>query len=266
MGEELARDQPSSRSTRTPLLRTDGAWPQAGRHRVGGAQGASVRASVDWWAGVNERPTTGMSVSGRNDFYLCGRSVMWDVTEASRGGVLAVLMVFLTRRAIRRSRPSRWTGNRSHAAWGLTSWASRLAGSRRDTGQWRAHLAGDPENGIVLTRREQRRYAWGFLVAAVRYRLHDALGEAWRPVDWMLSSRSRREAFIAAPPGMLVVYVAAHDGMHTLLTDGRVGMGDGLWRRHVCAHPLASARPGNRAGRTGTFPRRITPAPLAATG
>ncbi|AVH55636.1 hypothetical protein C4B68_07410 [Streptomyces dengpaensis] len=36
----------------------------------------------------------------------------------------------------------------------------------------------------------------------------------------MLSARSRRETFIGLPPGLLVIYIVQHDGLHTLLTEG----------------------------------------------
>jgi hypothetical protein len=141
---------------------------------------------------------------------------------ASLFGVVAVLALHVADVSLRtRGRRAfvRASG-RSPAAWGITYWASKLAGRRRDTSQWRAHLAGEPESGVTLTLSEQRRHALGFLVAAVRYRLHDVLGEVWRPVDWMLSSRTRREAFIGIPPGLLVIYIAHHDGLHTLVTEG----------------------------------------------
>lgn len=85
---------------------------------------------------------------------------------------------------------------------------------------WLADLNGRPEDGVSLTTWQQRRYALGFLVAAVRFILRDSLGHLWRPVDWMLATRNRREAFIGVPPALLVLYIARHDGGHTLLTEG----------------------------------------------
>lgn len=85
---------------------------------------------------------------------------------------------------------------------------------------WLADLDGRPEDGVSLTAWQQRRYALGFLLAAVRFFLRDTLGHLWRPVDWMLATRNRRESFIGVPPAVLVLYIAKHDGVHTLLTEG----------------------------------------------
>ncbi|MGW4300043.1 zf-HC2 domain-containing protein [Streptomyces sp. NPDC004646] len=102
-----------------------------------------------------------------------------------------------------------------------TSLAARIAGNRRGMRTaWLADLDGDPDGGVSLTAWQQRRYASGVLVAAVRCRLRDGLGRLWRPVDWMLETRNRRETFIGVPPALLVVYIADHDGVHTLLTEG----------------------------------------------
>ncbi|MFF4147291.1 hypothetical protein ACFY0A_39685 [Streptomyces sp. NPDC001698] len=101
------------------------------------------------------------------------------------------------------------------------SLAARIAGDRRDMRTaWLADLHGDPEDGVSLTPWQQRRYAVGVLVAAVRYRLRDGLGRLWRPVDWMLATRNRQETSIGVPPALLVIYIAQHDGVHALLTDG----------------------------------------------
>lgn len=108
---------------------------------------------------------------------------------------------------------------RSRSAWSLTSWASRLAGRHRDTDQWRAHLAGAPEEGIVLTPRQQMGAAFGFFVAAVRYRLHDLLGGLWRPVDWLLQAPRRTNAFITAVVGVQALYIVGDDGLTALVTE-----------------------------------------------
>ncbi|MFD4481491.1 anti-sigma factor family protein [Streptomyces sp. NPDC058471] len=101
------------------------------------------------------------------------------------------------------------------------SLAARMAGERRDLhAAWLADLDGDPEDGVSLTVWQQRRYALGFLVAAVRCRLRDGLGRLWLPVDWILTTRNRQEACIGLPPALLVIYIAMHDGVHTLLTEG----------------------------------------------
>ncbi|ELP61521.1 hypothetical protein STRTUCAR8_03682 [Streptomyces turgidiscabies Car8] len=101
------------------------------------------------------------------------------------------------------------------------SLAAKIAGDRRDMHTaWLADLDGRAEDGVSLTPLQQRRYALGFLVAAIRFVLRDSLGRLWRPIDWILSTRNRRESFTGVPPALLVLYIAKHDGVHTLLTEG----------------------------------------------
>jgi hypothetical protein len=117
--------------------------------------------------------------------------------------------------------PVRARPRREPRAERWTSLAARIAGDRRDMRTaWLADLDGRPEDGVSLTTWQQRRYALGFLVASVRFLLRDCLGRLWRPVDWMLATRNRREAFIGVPPALLVFYIANHDGVHTILTEG----------------------------------------------
>ena len=85
---------------------------------------------------------------------------------------------------------------------------------------WLADLGGSPEDGISLTARQQRRYGLGVLLAALRCRIRDGLEHLWRPIDWVVATRNRRETFIGSPPALLVIYIVDHDGMHTLLTEG----------------------------------------------
>ncbi|MEV7325255.1 hypothetical protein [Streptomyces sp. NPDC093970] len=131
--------------------------------------------------------------------------------------VSAAYLLSAYRRAQKAARPH---DARSTAAWTLTSWSSRLAGRRRDTSHWEAHLAGAPEDGVTLTRQQQRSAAAGFLIAAIRLRTHDLFYRLWRPVDWMLTSQRRRETAVATPPALLTIYIAERDGLHTLLTEG----------------------------------------------
>ncbi len=113
-------------------------------------------------------------------------------------------------RPARKPRAERWA-----------SFAARIAGDRRAMrSAWLADLHGSPEDGVSLTPWQQRRYALGVLVAALRFFLRDSLGRLWRPVDWVLGTRNRRETFIGLPPALLVLYIAKHDGLHTLLTEG----------------------------------------------
>ncbi|MEV8526132.1 hypothetical protein AB0451_18510 [Streptomyces sp. NPDC052000] len=119
---------------------------------------------------------------------------------------------------------------------------------------WAALLAGDPDNGLVLTSRQRRRLVAGFLVAALRFRLRDAVQPLWVPVDWLLSAQSRTETDIALTVGAQVIYIAWGDGLHALLTYGWGwcgGCGGALyvlsrWLRRVRGIELASVR--SRAG------------------
>ncbi|MER5559673.1 hypothetical protein ABT071_13815 [Streptomyces sp. NPDC002506] len=139
-----------------------------------------------------------------------------------------------------------------HRALGI---AASLAGRRRVhlRDEWAAVLAGDPANGLILTQRQRLRLVVGFLFAAIRFRIHDALGLLWAPVDWVLTERSRSETLIALTVGAQVIYIAWNDGMHALLTEGWGwcgGCGGALylltrWLRRLRGIELAAVRPGN---------------------
>ncbi|AVH60403.1 hypothetical protein C4B68_36625 [Streptomyces dengpaensis] len=113
-----------------------------------------------------------------------------------------------------RHRPSS-TGN------GTLGFASFIAGRRRThlREEWAAILAGDPEQGIVLSSRARMRYALGFLWAAIRLRIHDLVGPLWVPVDWLLSVESRTNGFIAAVVGTQAIYIVGHGGLPALVTE-----------------------------------------------
>ncbi|MEU6215425.1 hypothetical protein ABZ891_36710 [Streptomyces sp. NPDC047023] len=147
---------------------------------------------------------------------------------------------------------SRIRGRKSGLAAGSVRVAARLAGPRRNLhGAWLDVLAGDPEGGYVLSPRQQRRHARGFLYAAVRMRLHDLTRRLWHPVDWVLSSGSRTNAVHAMAVGAHVVYIQWQDGLHTLLTDGwswvggcALAVGIGLrWLRKARGIELATPEP-----------------------
>ncbi|MFI9780395.1 hypothetical protein ACIHCV_37900 [Streptomyces sp. NPDC051956] len=99
--------------------------------------------------------------------------------------------------------------------------ASFLAGERRAhlREEWAGLLAGDPENGIVLSPTRRARYALGCLWAAARMRLHDLAGPLWLPVDWLLSNESRTNRFIAMAVGGQAVYVVGTGGIPALVTE-----------------------------------------------
>ncbi|OEJ22470.1 hypothetical protein BGK67_33605 [Streptomyces subrutilus] len=116
---------------------------------------------------------------------------------------------------------SRERGRKSRLAAQSVGLAARLAGPQRNLrGAWLDVLAGDPEGGYVLTPRQQRQHARGFLYAAVRLRLHDLTRPLWYPLDWILSSGSRTNSLHAMAVGAHIIYIQWHDGLHTLLTEG----------------------------------------------
>lgn len=105
----------------------------------------------------------------------------------------------------------------------LTGLAVLVAGRRRRhlRDAWSAHLAGDGSGGADSpTPRWRRRTAAGFVLAAVRMRLHDGLAPLWRPVDWLLATDSRTNALTTAAVASLAVYFQATEGLHMLLTEG----------------------------------------------
>ncbi|MFD7130382.1 hypothetical protein [Streptomyces sp. NPDC059894] len=150
-------------------------------------------------------------------------------------------------------RPARPPGRAAHRTLGV---ASFVAGHRRAhlREEWAAILAGDPENGIVLSPRRRIRYALGFLGAALRLRLRDLTAPLWLPVDWLLSMDSRTNGSIAAAVGAQIVYIQHEDGLHALLTEGWgwcAGCGIALrlffgWLRRLRGIELAST-PDNTA-------------------
>ncbi|MFG2194976.1 hypothetical protein [Streptomyces sp. NPDC048639] len=150
-------------------------------------------------------------LAGRNDLSTISATVASVIAGSAKS-----LARLLDRAEIRRSLRS----GRSASAWRATSWAARLAGRQRNMiSQWRAHLQGDPESGVLLSPRQQRRYAFGFLVAAVRYRLHDWLGVLWRPVDWLLSTDQRTNFVIATVVGCQAIYIVGDGGIPALVTE-----------------------------------------------
>ncbi|MFF3963778.1 hypothetical protein ACFYZI_19730 [Streptomyces griseorubiginosus] len=142
----------------------------------------------------------------------------------------------------------------SHAVRGTLGLASSVAGARRTylREEWAAVLAGDPESGVVLSSSRRMRYALGFLWAALRMRLHDLAAPVWAPVDWLLSTDSRTNGFIAFVVGAQVVYIQHEDGLHALLTEGWgwcAGCGVALrlfagWLRRIRGIELATTQSG----------------------
>jgi hypothetical protein len=101
----------------------------------------------------------------------------------------------------------------------LTSVAVVLAGRKRSMvdEEWRGHLLGEHVSG--LTQREQNRAARGFVLAAIRYRVQDAVDLAWRPADAILGSRLLSNLFVWGPVAVLLVVIYRHDGRYGLVAD-----------------------------------------------
>jgi len=101
----------------------------------------------------------------------------------------------------------------------LTGTAVFLAGKERGTlaDEWKAHLAG--WSGAGLSRQAQLRAAFGFLGAAVRFRLEDAADLAWRPADAVLGSRILSNLFVWGPVVATIFAIVRHDGRFGLVAD-----------------------------------------------
>ncbi len=128
-------------------------------------------------------------------------------------------------------------------AGGLAEVALALAGRRREESriQWMDQLAGAPEDGIVVTPGMRLRYSFGFVIAALRYRISDITVPAWRLIDWTLSAHSRTNFVIVSAVGAQIIYIQWIHGLDTLLTAGWAWCGGcggtlvglALWLRNV---------------------------------
>jgi hypothetical protein len=103
----------------------------------------------------------------------------------------------------------------------MTAVASKLAGSGRAHlhDEWAAVLAGDPEMNTTLTPGQQRMFAVGFVLAAIRLRVRDSVRPLWWPVDWLLRAPSRTNAFITMVVGGQAIFIVGDDGLTALLTE-----------------------------------------------
>jgi hypothetical protein len=92
-----------------------------------------------------------------------------------------------------------------------------LAGHEREDAireEWRDHLAGKTGQGFPVER--QVREAAGFVRAAVRYRLQDAVSLAWRPVDAVLASRELSNLVVVLATLVIVVFFLRRGGPNDL--------------------------------------------------
>lgn len=118
------------------------------------------------------------------------------------------------------SRRSDISANPARAASRTTGIAVFIAGRRRRHlhSEWATVLLGAPEDGVTFSPRRQLVLALGFTLAAVRMRLHDLARPAWRPVDWLLRTSTRTNAFITAIVGGQAIYIVGDGGLAALVT------------------------------------------------
>jgi hypothetical protein len=112
-----------------------------------------------------------------------------------------------------------------HSGRRTTALAAMIGGRRRARlrEEWLAILEGSPEDGVFLTAGQRRRYACGFLLAAVRMRSHDFARPLWRPVDWVLATEDRSNALVAVPVALLAAYLFITEGLHGLIVENWLG-------------------------------------------
>ncbi|MFG2794058.1 hypothetical protein [Streptomyces sp. NPDC048419] len=106
---------------------------------------------------------------------------------------------------------------RIQAASQTASLASWMAGRRRAhlREEWAAILAGDPDNGILLSPPRRMCYALGFVWAAALMRLRDLTAPLGRLLDWALSVPSRTNSLLVAAVGFPAALIAGTCGLLT---------------------------------------------------
>jgi hypothetical protein len=121
----------------------------------------------------------------------------------------------------------------SRLARGLTGLAAVLAGPRQAGGyeEWRADLAGSPEEGRLLGFVGQVRYASGFVWAAVRWRVGDVARWAGRRLDWVLVTEERLFTVVTAVVAGAIVRLLIQGGVLEVLhnTENVAALGAGFW-------------------------------------
>ncbi|MFB7273925.1 hypothetical protein [Streptomyces sp. NPDC056244] len=142
---------------------------------------------------------------------------------------------------------------RDSLASGTTRLAIVIAGRRgvRMRDAWLADLMGAPEDGLVLSSRDQVLHAFGFVIAAIKYRAHDIARPLWQPLDWILRKDSRTNSSITTIVGGQAIYIVGYGGIPALLTEiwepcGILGAGLYVltrWLRRIRGIELASPPP-----------------------
>lgn len=158
-------------------------------------------------------------------FGLVGRNILESPSRMPRYAALSAELVLLVSLAIRwllGLHPGSGTGqpNRlSRLPLTLMKLAVLIAGRMRAEAvreEWRSHLAGDSGCG-PLARKRQVRAAYGFVWAAVCYRVQDAADLGWRPVDAVLASRGLSTATVYVPSLVTAVLLAKQGGIYGIL-------------------------------------------------
>lgn len=168
----------------------------------------------------------------------------WRARGSHRRAPVAVRLVDRCSCFLRQGLPALKSGPSPQSLTGAAVFiAGRAHCEMRD--EWDCHLAG--EDGQGLARNDQVRASWGFLRAAVRYRLRDAADLAWRPFDAVLRSRGLSSVVVWVPTLGVAVAVVRHNGFYGLVTyDTNLGamvtgiygvIRLGRWRRKVTPKP-----------------------------
>lgn len=134
--------------------------------------------------------------------------------------LLRMLLIYLAKQRMDRrlAPPALFPGK-------LTGTAVFLAGRKRSdlAIEWKDHLGGWTHTG--LSRRAQLWTSVGFLCAAIRFRIEDAIDLAWQPVDAILRSRFLSGGFIVGPVIVMTMAIARHDGRFGLVAQiGSIGV------------------------------------------
>jgi hypothetical protein len=129
----------------------------------------------------------------------------------------------------------------------LTDLAVLLAGRSRSAqcDERRACAACESGHGLVTWRKVKQ--AFGFVAAALRFRLADAVDLAWRPADAVLGSRTLSNLFVWGPVTVALVAIVRHDGRYGLIADDQDPLALGVFLYGVI--------------RTGRWWRGINPPP-----
>jgi hypothetical protein len=103
----------------------------------------------------------------------------------------------------------------------LTLLAGVLAGRKHShlLEAWTADLCGNLEADEPPPLRQRLRLSAGFVVAALRCRLDDAAGLAWRPVDALVSSWHSSNLAVLLPATIAVGLILPREGFYGLIAN-----------------------------------------------